>query len=51
MSASEKLILALDVSEHDYALEIVDKFKDYVGIFKVGLELFSPCGPKIVRRH
>ncbi len=49
MSASEKLILALDVSEHDYALEIVDKFKDYVGIFKVGLELFTRCGPKIVQ--
>ena len=48
MTASEKLILALDVSEHDYALELVNKFKEYVGIFKVGLELFSSCGPKIV---
>lgn len=48
MTASEKLILALDVSEHDYALELVNKFKEYVGIFKVGLELFSTCGPKIV---
>ncbi len=48
MTASEKLILALDVSEHDYALELVNKFNGYVGIFKVGLELFSACGPKIV---
>jgi orotidine-5'-phosphate decarboxylase len=48
MSASEKLILALDVSEHDYALEIVDKFNDYIGIFKVGLELYVSCGPKII---
>ena len=48
MTASEKLIVALDVSEHDYALELVNKFKEYVGIFKVGLELFSSCGPKIV---
>ena len=48
ISASERLILALDVPEHDYALEIVDKYSDYINIFKVGLELFSSCGPKIV---
>ena len=48
MTAGEKLILALDVSEHDYALEIVDKFKGYVDIFKVGLELFTSSGPRIV---
>lgn len=48
MSASEKLILALDVSEHSYAIELVEKFKDYVGIFKVGLEVFTYSGPKII---
>ncbi|MBI5188497.1 MAG: orotidine-5'-phosphate decarboxylase [Nitrospirae bacterium] len=48
MSAGERLILALDVSEHDYAIELVEKFKDYVGIFKVGPELFTSSGPKIV---
>ncbi len=48
MAPSEKLILALDVSEHDYALEIVDKFNDYISIFKVGLELFTSCGPRII---
>ncbi|MEW6675562.1 MAG: orotidine-5'-phosphate decarboxylase [Nitrospirota bacterium] len=48
MPASEKLILALDVSEHNYAIELVEKFKDYVGIFKVGPELFVSSGPKIV---
>ncbi|MFZ6016617.1 MAG: orotidine-5'-phosphate decarboxylase [Nitrospirota bacterium] len=48
MPASEKLILALDVSEHNYAIELVEKFKDYVGIFKVGPELFVSSGLKIV---
>ena len=48
LSAPERLILALDVQEHDYALEIVDKYSEYVNIFKVGLELFTSCGPKIV---
>jgi orotidine-5'-phosphate decarboxylase len=48
MSASEKIILALDISEYDYALDLVDRFGEYVGIFKIGLELFTACGPKIV---
>ncbi len=48
MSAIDKMILALDVADSDYALEIVDKFKDYINIFKVGLELFTTAGPGIV---
>lgn len=48
MPVSNKLIVALDVDEHDYALELVDKFQDYVGIFKIGYELFLSSGPKIV---
>lgn len=48
VSTSERLILALDVSERDYALEIVDKFSNYIDIFKVGLELFTACGPRII---
>ena len=48
ISAPERLILALDMPEHDYALEIVDKYSDYINIFKVGLELFTSCGPRIV---
>jgi len=48
VSVSDRLILALDMSEHDYALEIVDAYSSYINIFKVGLELFTSCGPKIV---
>ncbi len=48
ITATERLILALDMPEHDYALEIVDKYSDYINIFKVGLELFTSCGPRIV---
>lgn len=44
-----RIILALDMPDSEYALEIVDKFKDYIDIFKVGLELFSAAGPLIVR--
>ena len=48
MAAIDKMILALDVAESDHALEIVDKFKDYINIYKVGLELFTTAGPGIV---
>ncbi len=50
MPAREKLILALDVGEPGYALEIVERFGDWVTTFKVGLELFLSGGPDIVRR-
>lgn len=43
-----KLILALDVSEYDYALELVDKFREHIDIFKVGLELYTVAGPSII---
>ncbi len=49
MSRRDKLILALDVSDPEYAIEIVDKFSDYISIYKVGLELFTSCGPQIVQ--
>ena len=48
MPAREKIIIALDVSDIKYAIEIVDKFKTYVDVFKVGLELFTAAGPKVV---
>ena len=45
----EKLIIALDVPDSEYALELVDKFGDQIEIYKVGLELFTSAGPKIVQ--
>ncbi|MEW6586922.1 MAG: orotidine-5'-phosphate decarboxylase [Nitrospirota bacterium] len=48
MKTGEKLILALDVREPEYALDLVDMFSEHIGIFKVGLELFLSAGPEIV---
>ena len=48
MSNTDRMILALDMPEPDYALEIVDNFSDYINIFKVGFELFVSAGPRIV---
>ena len=50
MSWKEKLIIALDVSSADRALEIVDRLSDYTGVFKVGFELYVSAGPSIVEK-
>src|SRR5512139_2651964 len=49
MEINEKLILALDIDDVDYGIELIDKFSSYITIFKVGLELFSTAGPSIVQ--
>ncbi|MDR2018595.1 MAG: orotidine-5'-phosphate decarboxylase [Syntrophobacterales bacterium] len=48
MDPKEKIILALDVDRFEEAQRIVLEFRDYVGMFKVGKQLFTHCGPKIV---
>jgi orotidine-5'-phosphate decarboxylase len=44
-----KVILALDVEDKEYALQIVDMFSEQIDVFKVGLELFTAVGPDIVK--
>lgn len=48
MKAKERIVLALDVDTKEKALELVNDLKDYVGVFKVGMQLFNSAGPKIV---
>ncbi|HAK89560.1 MAG TPA: orotidine-5'-phosphate decarboxylase [Nitrospiraceae bacterium] len=48
MRWKEKLIIALDVSDAQKALDIVERLSDYTAVFKVGFELFTTAGPKIV---
>lgn len=48
MDPREKLIFALDVEHFDEARKLVVEFKDNVGMFKVGKQLFTHCGPKII---
>lgn len=49
MNWREKLIVALDVPSSGRALDIVDRLSDYVGVFKVGFELFVAEGPAVVQ--
>lgn len=44
------LILGLDVSDLNRAVELAACVKEYVDVVKVGLELFSAAGPEAVRR-
>jgi orotidine-5'-phosphate decarboxylase len=46
--ARDRLCLALDVSSMEEADRIVSELSGKVGVFKVGLELFTNAGPKIV---
>jgi orotidine-5'-phosphate decarboxylase len=48
MNPKERFIFALDVEHFDEAQKLVEAFKDHVGMFKVGKQLFTHCGPKIV---
>ena len=49
MRRETKLILALDVEDKKVALEIVNRLKNYIQIFKVGAQLFTAGGPDIVK--
>ena len=42
------IALALDVPELDAARRLIERTKDYVGVFKVGLELYTAVGPAAV---
>lgn len=50
MNPQERIILALDVSDYDEAVAVVQKFKSQVDVFKVGSELFTSVGPRIVKQ-
>lgn len=49
MEPKDRIILALDVSGYDEAIDTVKKFQDHINTFKIGLELFTSAGPRIVQ--
>ncbi|NLM45847.1 MAG: orotidine-5'-phosphate decarboxylase [Firmicutes bacterium] len=46
----EKIIVALDVDEEARAMSLAEQLQEYVGAFKVGLQLYHAAGPEIVRK-
>jgi len=45
-----KLAVALDVPDEKQAMELARRLEGHVGVFKVGLELFTATGPTLVQR-
>ena len=50
MIIDNKLIVALDVDDADEAIGLFESLRDFVGMFKVGMQLFTAAGPEIVRQ-
>lgn len=50
MQSKDRIILALDVDTKEKALALVKELKDYVGVFKVGMQLYNSTGPDIVKQ-
>ena len=54
METKDRIILALDFDTIEEVTKYVDLLKDYVGYFKVGLQLFTACGFKsveVIKEH
>ncbi len=49
MNQKPKLILALDTDNYKQAIRLVNLLYPKVKIFKVGLQLYTACGPKIIK--
>lgn len=49
IKARERLIFALDVDSFDQALDWTRQLSEMVGVFKVGKQLFTRCGPDVVK--
>lgn len=47
--ARQRLIFALDVDDFDEARSWVERLAGKVGVFKIGKQLFTRCGPEVVR--
>ena len=50
VDARERLILALDVPSLEEAEQLLDRVEDGVQFVKIGLELFTTIGPRVVQR-
>ncbi len=50
MNPKERIVLALDVDTHDQALALVKELTPYVGVFKIGMQLYNSIGPAIVQQ-
>ena len=50
MEAKDRIVLALDVDTAEEAIRLVKKLSGFVGVFKIGMQLYNSTGPSIVHR-
>ena len=50
ITPKDRIVFPLDVPTMDKAVELTTKLKDHVGVFKIGLELFTACGPVVIEK-
>jgi orotidine-5'-phosphate decarboxylase len=48
-TSKDKIVVALDVPNRDAALSLVEQLTGFVGMFKIGKQLFTAEGPQLVR--
>lgn len=48
INIKEKIVLALDVDSLEEAKKLILELKDYVGVFKIGLQLYTKNGNEII---
>lgn len=49
LSAKDRLVVALDVDSREQAISLVEELSPFVGLFKVGSQLFTSVGPELVK--
>jgi orotidine-5'-phosphate decarboxylase len=49
LSAKDRLVVALDVDSREQAISLVEELSPFVGLFKVGSQLFTSTGPQLVK--
>ena len=47
--AKKRIIFAMDVDDFSQAQDWVEQLHEKVGLFKIGKQLFTRCGPEVVR--
>lgn len=49
LSAKDRLVVALDVDRREQAISLVEELNPFVGLFKIGSQLFTSTGPELVK--
>ena len=48
LKPKDRIMFPLDVQTEEEAVKFAEILKDSVGVFKIGLELFTACGPSVI---